>query len=804
MKPPTDRLSQRETSAGMVTNVIAGSFGMMWFGMTQAMPLTMFMECLGASGFLNGLVTTVQQLAMCLQVPAALVAERVVNRKRFWAPIALIHRVVWFLPALLPFLVARGSAAGPLVVLGVVALSAFLANTVTATWWSWMADLIPERIRGRFWGTRQGFTMLAYLASTAIAGHLLDVFPDPRTEGGSFLGFSIVFGAGALLGCLDVTVHMRVPERRIARPPAGGTFAARLAEVFRNRDFMWLTGAMGAWSFAIGLTGTFGVLYLTRAFHVSYTHLAATTIAASVGTVVAGFAWGKVIDQIGARSFGIAMMIASPLFGLTWFFMRDAQVALALPAGLAVTLPQPVLLLLVVNLFAGATYSAVSLCQISLLGALSSPANRTLAMSVHWSIVGLLAALGPVAGGAVVDALARHPVGWVLPGGTPFAFQHLLVVLHAGVVLGVGVPLFVRLGIRRGDMPVRILVGNPLRAIGIIQNIGTLSAADTSHERARAVRELGLKRTEFAVTDLIKKLDDPSTEVREEAVEALGHIGSREAIEALLAKLEDPDSDLGAQVARALRQSRDPGAVDALVRRLPAADREMAAETARTLGEIGDPRASPSLLDLLQQTEDARVVGESSQALARLGELAAIYEILPRMKSTRNPVLKRSLAVAVGDLLGPPGSFYRTLTREEAEPGGEAERVIDHMRRTLEELTRDRLPAEGRTLMAKCDELTAAYQGGDIARAANLLFDLAIGITAIRYGIAFGGDARSFVNDLIWRDERFGIGVWFINLLRSPWTAAYLGKPDTLDILLGIHFLSGALPKPPPGLFAIR
>ena len=71
----------------------------------------------------------------------------------------------------------------------------------------------------------------------------------------------------------------------------------------------------------------------------------------------------------------------------------------------------------------------------------------------------------------------------------------------------------------------------------------------------------------------------------------------------------------------------------------------------------------------------------SSEALSLLGELAAIYEILPRMKSTHNPVLKQSLAVAAGDLLGCPGKFYKVLTKELLEPGSDVEDILKQAER---------------------------------------------------------------------------------------------------------------------------
>ena len=99
-------------------------------------------------------------------------------------------------------------------------------------------------------------------------------------------------------------------------------------------------------------------------------------------------------------------------------------------------------------------------------------------------------------------------------------------------------------------------------------------------------------------------------------------------------KLSDPQADLAPQIARALRRAKDPRSVDALLLRLRDPDRETAAESARALGEIGDLRAADPLLDLLHGSSDMKVVSASSEALARLGAMAAIYEILPRLQET--------------------------------------------------------------------------------------------------------------------------------------------------------------------------
>lgn len=789
-------LTDAEIRRGMRVNIVAGCLGNMWGNIVGGMPLTMLMKAIGASGVMIGLTSTVGQLAMALQVPSALLAERLPARKAYWAVVVLLHRALWFIPALLPLVVAPDQPwlAGAVVL--VVAVSGVLAQLGTAPWWSWMAEFVPAQERARFWGLRHSVVSVASLVAMVVAGWALDQFNDPANPRRVLLGFAVVFGAAALLGVADIVVHLWVPEPKPDGVTREGHLLRRVRQLLANRDFMWLTMSMGIWTFGIGLVGQFGFICLNRVYHIGYGAMSALVISGMVGSSIAGVMWSYVMDRLGARNFGAVMMIVAPLLGAVWFFMRDASVTVDLPLVPAFTLPQPMLLLLVVNVLGGLFYSGVGLAQVSLAAALSPADGRTMAMAVHWSVVGVIGAVGPVVGGKIMDWMDAHPVAWTLPTGAPFNFFQVLVLVQTALAWFVGVRMLLAVRQREGEMAFRtalshLQVGNPLRVFTGIYNIAAMLSSTTSDGRADAVRKLGEDRMRIAVRDLIEKLDDPSAEVREEAAMALGRIGSPDAVEALVGKLEDPNADLRPQIARALRQTGDRSSVEALVRRLRDGDRETVSETARTLGEIGDARAAEPLMQLLQESRDSKVVSASSEALSKLGEMAAIYEILPRLQETTNPVLKRSLAVAVADLIGEPGEFYRILVREQRDRGTEAERLLGALRETIERATRERMQEEGGALIEKTRQIEQLYAAGQLDGIDDALFKLSIGLAALHYGVEFGGDAEAFVETLIWHDSRFGVGVWYLELMREA-----RGKPgrkaaaDDTDALLGIYALS--------------
>ncbi len=785
-------LTDRTIRRGLRINIIAGMLGMSFVAMTQGIPLTMLMEALGVSGVLIGLIVTVQQLAMLVQIPAALYVERLPIRKTAWAILALTHRALWFLPALLPLLLAGSPRTVAWAVVGAVALSALLMYGATPAWFSWMADLVPANISGRFWGKRQSFTMGAYLLCMGLAGALLDWLSGPQADGSrSFAGFSIVFALAAVVGMVDIFIHLWVPEPVPIRTKPAQPVLRRLAAPLRQADFRWLTFSAGAWMFALGMVGSFGSIYLKRSFGATYTQLSVISISAAVGTVITSPVMGYLIDRVGARALSMILLFAAPCFGFVWFFVSPTPVTLPLPGIDAVVVPQPILVFTVTNLAAGSLFGGIGLCQINLLNAIVPKTGRTVAMAVHWSIVGLMAAFGPVVGGLVFDSFGDWGIEVVLPLGAPLAFHHVLVLMFQAVCWFGAIPMRLKVRPRDGELPVggvlsRLSAGNPLRSLGNVFNIYLISAAVSSKYRARAARKLGEGRTAVASTDLIEKLDDPSYDVREEAALALGRIGSPEAIDALIAKLEDPYSDLAPQITRALRQSPDPRSVEALVHQLHMGDRETRTESARALGAIGDPRAAGSLLDIVRRTNDDKILSASAEALARLGELTALYEIIPRMKMTRNPVLRRSMAVAAADLLGEPERFYKVLNAETETPGDQIETMLKALRKAIRRAADDHDAA--RVLCGLSRRLELAYLEEQFQEAANVLVDLAMGMAALVYQL-HAGSTHVMVDELVWHDEKFAIGLWYLDLLRQHWDEADFGPRDRIDILLGIYFL---------------
>jgi MFS family permease len=783
-----NRITSRDLRQAQRISISASCLGMFWISLTFAMPMTMFMEAIGATGVLIGAMTTMRLLAMVMQIPGAIVSENLGSRKKFWAPLVIVHRAMWLGAAVLAVIWRPEYAWLPLAMVAIVAASDALGNLAAASWFSWMADLIPPKTTGRFWGIRQTFVTAAGIAGLGLAGFILDLFREPAGAHPRTIGFAIVFALGGILGIADVLVHLWVKEPMPAEPDRHRSIFARVLAPLRNVPFRQLTIAFGAWNFAVAMVGAFGIVYLKRDFHVSYLEIASLSIAGSVGAMATGYSFGHLIDRIGARVLGGVLLMLAPLTHLAWFFISEGEISIA-----GVQISRPMLFVLPTTFLSGAIFSGIALCQFRLAPALSSAAGRTVSMAMHWSVVGLVAALGPFLGGAIMDFFVHHPIAWKLPSGMPVSFLHVLLAIFALVAWGIALPLLLRIQSPSAEVPLtsaisRLFLVNPLNAVRNLYNMHVVSAHTSSRQRASAAKSLGMFRSGLAVTDLIDRLDDPSLDVQEHAIEALQEIDAPEAIEALLRKLADPGCELAPQVCRALRGKGDVRCVEPLLRLLGSPDRETLCQSARSLAEIGDRRAVPHLLNLIKQSRDNRVIAAASDALAALGELSATHQIIPQMRTAGNRTLKRALALAAGDLLGERETYYKLLITEIEEPGAAAAATLHDLKRNV----RKGFPDATRQIET-ISLIEGAYQEGEIARCAELLLHLGLHLVQFIHRVPLTLDPDRAMQNLLERDRRSAMGIWFLKVLNEPWEMDGRDSREPADILLGIHVVAGFL-----------
>ncbi len=351
------------------------------------------------------------------------------------------------MPALLPFLLPERRDLWPVAIIAALATSNVLGQAGTGPWQSWMADLLPPARAGRFWGLRQRILSACLVTGALVFGMTLDACSARHHE---FLGFQLVFGLAALFGVSDILVHCGVYEPPPHPRIPGETVWRRILKPLRNRDFVFLTLGMGVWTgsqamagYTLGLPGFFAMDYVKEALGATYSQASWLFIASGIGAVLWTPRIGHWMDHVGAAAVLKRLIAFAPIPMLGWLLVPSAH--LPLPGSGTGTVPGAVLLMCAVSLVLGGLYAGAYLCQVRLTQAHTNPEGRTIAMAIHWSIAGLIASFGPLASGWIKDHIAGRTLAAWYPGGAPFSYFQLLVLLHAAIAWGVALPLVRRI-----------------------------------------------------------------------------------------------------------------------------------------------------------------------------------------------------------------------------------------------------------------------------------------------------------------------------------------------------------------------
>src|SRR5688572_5335083 len=162
---------------GLVT--LAWVFGSVWVTVISGAPVALFAHHLGASRFEFGLLSALPFVASLASMPASWLTDRTGARKRIFLFGMYTQRLLWFPIALAPvWVIARyGTAATPTAITLFLML-VFMMHVGGAVggpgWMTWMADVVPERVRGKYFSRRRQWGILSAIPAALFAGWLLD------------------------------------------------------------------------------------------------------------------------------------------------------------------------------------------------------------------------------------------------------------------------------------------------------------------------------------------------------------------------------------------------------------------------------------------------------------------------------------------------------------------------------------------------------------------------------------------------------------------------------------------------------
>ena len=368
---------------------------------------------LGATPLQQALVVT---LPLCVGTLGPVMSLGLLGRFRRRKPVVVTAASLQAALLLSIVVVDLSGRLSPNALIGLACGYQIFSQAAGTAWASWYGDVVPGRIRGRYFATRNQIAQLATSASLVAAGLLLQGLEPGAAgavaAGAGGLGYAIIFGSAAAFRIVSVSLLAMSPE-----PPPEllsnrhETLAfARSNDALPVRRILLFAAAM---QLTVYLASPYFGPFMLEELRLSYTEYMAGSVAVVVLKFASLTSWGRLVDRYGARSVFLLAAVLVALVPLPWLWTRG------------------VALVIVAQALSGLSWGGHELSQFSLLLETSPTRSRLHVFAMMSVLTGLAQLLGSLLGGWLLIAVDRRfAVLFVVSAGA-----RLLVALSAPQVI---------------------------------------------------------------------------------------------------------------------------------------------------------------------------------------------------------------------------------------------------------------------------------------------------------------------------------------------------------------------------------
>lgn len=390
---------------------------------TMSLPVNVFMTALVAKAYVLpkttiGLMSALPFVGNFLQIFVASFLAHWKPAKTITVAAATCHLICWAaLGVFLPWIPRDDpNAAGYILVLWFLVTSCFGA-IAGVSWNAWIQEWVPYRIRGKYFGRRNGTTQISTTVFLLLAGWTLGHWDY------AIPAFQCIIAGAVALRIFSLRWQWVSPTRarRHALDPAL-PMREQIAIVLRSRSLLVFIAFGAVWSFAANCFGPFYHVFMFDQLSLSAFQVGLLATLAQLAGALSLPAWGHLLDRYGNKSVMTFSLILWQAQNFLWCFLT----------------PDNRDLLYAMWIWGGATSAGFVLGQFTILLRLIPTEAKNLAIGVNLAITSLVAALAPITGGAVLtwalgrwpSALAVHHVCFLLQPVLALAGSFLLLRVH--------------------------------------------------------------------------------------------------------------------------------------------------------------------------------------------------------------------------------------------------------------------------------------------------------------------------------------------------------------------------------------
>ena len=375
--------SSRQSHAWLCRFSWEGALGNGFIILTSGAFLTSLALYFGAGDMEIGVLCAIPFLAQIAQMFSSWLINLSGSRKGITITGFLVGRLIWLLLIPLLFISFNWKLEAFLIL---VVISNFAVMLATPGWLSWISDLVPVKIRGRYFGRRAS----AIAASTVLAvlggGFILDRYKAYSQEN---IGYTIVILAACLLALLSVLFLKKLPDPRSTVRNTQYRFRAMLDPV-RDRRYRKLLAVFFAWNISIGISAVFFAAHMLTNLKMSFTQIALYTCGTALSAIFLNKPWGKLIDRFGSK----------PVLAICAFGIGGIPLIWLLPRA------DFLWILIFESLYTGSLWAGFNLAAFNMPIAISPRENRPSYLAAFSVITGLGFFIASLAGGLLAEVFS--------------------------------------------------------------------------------------------------------------------------------------------------------------------------------------------------------------------------------------------------------------------------------------------------------------------------------------------------------------------------------------------------------------
>jgi MFS family permease len=397
--PPLVKLAKDAIRRSLEASTADGIFAAIYSNMTAGVLLTNFVMDLGASATQIGLLASIPLGANLLQPFGAYLSEQFRSRHLYCLGVYIPSRLVWGLLLLGLGLLHWDYIEPQTLIMGTLAIALIsfsLGALGSAAWLSWMAALVPKRLRGRYFGLRNSAANLINLISIPLMGMAISKWPSGPVDGfGILIMVAIAFGLASLafqhlMTDINPKLQQTLSAPKIDLPPAETQAdiqaTAECTNEAEQSKFWILLVYFGGWMFAFSLSAPFFNLYMLDNLNLPITLVTLYTSLMAGANILMFMFWGRLADRIGNRTVLAITGGILALVPLLWLFVgTDA---------LSIWLGLPLL-----HLVMGGTGAGIDLCNNNLQIGVAPLHKQSTYFGWLAAAAGISGALGTAIGG---------------------------------------------------------------------------------------------------------------------------------------------------------------------------------------------------------------------------------------------------------------------------------------------------------------------------------------------------------------------------------------------------------------------